>query len=91
MVSNSQKNCTAEGCGHKPARGKRLCIQHLNELKEKQKMTPAMQMLIRSNCCSAGCVIGVKHEYGEQYCKKCKEGCVWKLAANTARNVATVG
>lgn len=63
----------------KQVRGKLYCSKHLLT-HGKQKMTKETQALLRSHCCSAPCTVGVKHEYGEQYCAKCKLTCIWKIA-----------
>ena len=43
-------------------------------------ITKEIRATMRSSCCQAGCVAGEKHEYGEQYCAKCKQACQWKVA-----------
>ncbi len=46
-----------------------------------RRVLPAEVLLnIRSLCCEAKCKAGPVHDYGEQYCSKCKEPCPWKLA-----------
>ena len=87
LLYTQKKNCTAEGCTLKQLKGKLFCGKHL-PIHGRQKMTKETQALVRSNCCNASCSVGEKHEYGEQYCNKCKLTCIWKLAsAGTARAV----
>ena len=80
MFVTPKKTCISDGCEHKQARGKQHCWRHLKELKAKQVMSKEDQALIRSQCCHAACTIGEKHEYGEQYCKKCEQACIWQFA-----------
>jgi|GEM_PF-3126911 len=89
MFNNPKRTCTTEGCNHKQARGKQLCWRHLKELRSNQVVTKEMQALMRSNCCNTGCVVGEKHEYGVQYCKRCEAACVWKIASGGKATVET--
>jgi len=83
MFQTEKKICDAEGCGLKPLRGKSYCSKHL-ATHGKQKMTKEMQLMLRSACCNVACTVGERHEYGEQYCSRCKQGCIWKMPASSA-------
>ncbi|MFH0770801.1 MAG: hypothetical protein V1926_05525 [Candidatus Peregrinibacteria bacterium] len=67
--------CKAQGC-RSPSHGKLHCRRHA--LKEITVITPDQRAHMRSLCCSALCEAGKHHEYGNQYCGKCKEPCCWK-------------
>lgn len=69
--------CIAQGCG-KQSHGKAYCAAHLKGKRPMSVIPPEVRSLIRSDCCEATCVSGVRHEYGEQYCKHCGEACRWK-------------
>ncbi len=57
--------------------GKPYCPKHM-DVKERRKLSSSLRSLIRSDCCEAACTQGDLHEFGEQYCTKCKKPCCWK-------------
>ena len=69
--------CIVEGCG-KETKGKAFCTMHLKDKSRKLTVPAAQQKTLRSLCCDAVCTKGERHEYGEQYCGKCKEPCLWQ-------------
>lgn len=73
----SKKQCIVEGC-HQQTRGKDYCGKHLKGKKVAVVISSEARRSMRSGCCSAACTQGKRHEYGEQYCAKCKEACSWK-------------
>ncbi|MDD5025863.1 MAG: hypothetical protein PHH13_00640 [Candidatus Peribacteraceae bacterium] len=81
MHATKHSSCTVEGCG-KPSLGKAYCNMHMKEVRKGKKPHAVAPLvlgpLVHSNCCNAQCFNGKRHEYGEQYCKKCGEACCWK-------------
>ena len=71
--------CRVIDCG-KATDGKQYCVKNMN-IDERRKLPTDMRSTIRSACCGAKCTIGEPHEYGEQYCSKCKEACAWTKAS----------
>src|SRR3990167_6709986 len=61
--------CAIGACGQ-PSRGKQYCAKHMTAA-QRRTLTSELSGLIRSDCCSAKCVIGKVHDNGEQYCEKC--------------------
>jgi hypothetical protein len=63
--------CTAQ------AYGKPYCHAHMKNKGKVTTITDAQRSHMRSDCCDAHCTDGPRHEYGKQYCSKCKAGCLW--------------
>ncbi len=70
------ETCLVAGCG-KATQGKQYCSKHASP-NQRRSLSTDLRALIRSECCDAKCTIGEVHEYGEQYCTKCKQPCCWK-------------
>jgi hypothetical protein len=70
--------CRVIDCG-KATDGKQYCVKLMN-IDERRKLPTDMRATIRSSCCGAKCTVGEAHEYGEQYCSKCKQACAWTKA-----------
>ncbi len=77
-IQKTRENCPAKGCG-KPSHGKPYCLRHVTAA-QRRVLPQEVLRNIRSLCCEASCTSGPVHDYGEQYCSKCKEPCPWKLA-----------
>ena len=84
MQITKHKTCTAPGCD-KVSHGKAFCSKHLKGKKQILSVPGEMQSFLRSDCCTAPCKVGTRHEYGEQYCKKCEEACRWKTVMSHTR------
>ncbi|MEI8230405.1 MAG: hypothetical protein WCG83_04695 [Candidatus Peregrinibacteria bacterium] len=76
MYSPQHKNCLVDGCTT-PTHGKSYCRIHIKDRVKNMVITTEQRSHMRSDCCGALCTEGVQHEYGKQYCGKCKNGCVW--------------
>ena len=80
MYTTKYKACIVDGCG-KQSHGKAYCDKHLIEFKRGKKpvavISDERKALMRSSCCGTVCTAGARHEYGEQYCKKCGQPCMW--------------
>ncbi len=72
--------CKVEGCKGQ-TRGKEYCGKHMRGKKVPVVITAAARLNMRSSCHNAACEHGEKHEYGQQYCSKCKQACQWKTVA----------
>lgn len=79
MYAAKRKNCAIEGCTDRQAPRKEYCWKHLNERKETAGITKEMRPHMKSSCCGVSCTQGEDHEYGKQYCNKCKQACMWKM------------
>lgn len=77
-MQRKHDTCTVKGCG-KASNGKQYCEKH-GTAGQRRTLTRELSALIRSDCCTARCVIGAAHDNGEQYCSACKEACCWKTA-----------
>lgn len=70
MHIRKRSTCSTPGCGQQ-AFGKEHCRKHAASAR-------MAGIELKSSCCGAACVAGTAHEYGEQYCKKCGNACMWK-------------
>ncbi len=60
--------------------GGNYCKKHIKGKKPPTVITAEARLFMRSQCCKAACEHGKRHEYGEQYCAKCKEPCEWRVS-----------
>ncbi|HBH19606.1 MAG TPA: hypothetical protein DEB30_05420 [Candidatus Peribacter riflensis] len=67
------------GC-RSPSHGRSYCHKHAKIGRENGVVfTPEQRSHMRSLCCGAACTAGAQHEYGNQYCQKCKTACCWHM------------
>ncbi|MDD4319578.1 MAG: hypothetical protein PHW10_04630 [Candidatus Peribacteraceae bacterium] len=76
MQAKQHKACLVDGCTA-PTYGKTYCHEHIKNKGKAAVITADQRLHMRSDCCEALCVDGPRHEYGKQYCAKCKAGCLW--------------
>ena len=70
------KSCLVDGCTAQ-THGKTYCHAHIKNKGKVEVISDAQRSHMRSDCCNAPCLDGPRHEYGRQYCRKCKAGCCW--------------
>ncbi len=70
------KVCLVEGC-KAPTHGKSYCRAHIKDKAKYMVISSDQRAHMRSNCCNARCTDGAPHEYGKQYCLRCKSPCIW--------------
>ncbi|MFA5799913.1 MAG: hypothetical protein WC840_03050 [Candidatus Peribacteraceae bacterium] len=69
--------CKVHGC-RSPSQGKSYCRRHTPKGRAGGMVfTVERRSHMRSVCCNAACADGKQHEYGKQYCGRCKEPCCW--------------
>jgi hypothetical protein len=76
MNHHPYKACLVDGCSEQTY-GKPYCHKHAKNKGKVTLITSDQRRFMRSDCCDATCVDGPKHEYGKQYCTKCKAPCLW--------------
>lgn len=70
--------CTIKNCSGKHV-AKGLCGKHYQQYRTEHMMSmPRRKNTLLSVCCSKEIYEGPAHDYGKQYCSKCKEPCYWK-------------
>ena len=79
MQQTKYKVCRVDGCTSKTY-GKEYCHAHIKEHGRPAAITKEQRSLMRSDCCEGHCDDGERHEYGRQYCAKCKAACLWHPA-----------
>lgn len=71
------KSCTVAECDARPVRGKPYCHAHLKDQGKPKVISRDQRAKMRSDCCNAAVTEGEQHDYGKQYCDKCKHACCW--------------
>ncbi len=74
--------CTMKDCGADHY-AKGLCRAHYQKqrsksIDQKMGMKPRKKRMMLSVCCSKETMEGPAHDYGSQYCGKCKQPCYWR-------------
>jgi len=75
-MHHQHKACLVDGCTT-PTYGKTYCRAHIKNKLKSVVITEDQRSHMRSDCCDAHCIDGTRHEYGKQYCVKCKAACLW--------------
>ena len=79
MHTAKAKMCTVDGCGRQ-THGKAYCSTHLKAGKRPLVvLSKEVRAFMRSDCCGVVCIMGKRHDYGEQYCSECEAACCWKM------------
>jgi hypothetical protein len=76
LIKKSRGICLVADCG-KVCDGRQYCKEHATP-EQRRAIKSHLRTLIVSDCCEAACTKGEGHDYGEQYCSKCKLACCWK-------------
>jgi hypothetical protein len=76
MPTVARSTCAVDGCTNH-AHGKAYCHTHMKDKGKSTVITDAERLHMRSDCCEAACIDGPRHDYGKQYCAKCKQACCW--------------
>ncbi|MEK7218189.1 MAG: hypothetical protein AAB728_01850 [Patescibacteria group bacterium] len=71
-----RKCCLVEGCSAQ-THGKPYCHAHGKDRGKTVLISTEQRARMRSDCCNAPVTDGQRHEYGRQYCLKCKGACCW--------------
>ena len=75
-IPSPYKACLVDGCTGRTY-GKAYCRKHIKLKAKSVVYTVAQRAQMRSSCCNASCMEEKSHEYGKQYCTKCKQPCCW--------------
>ena len=76
MHAPRRTSCLVEGCTAQTY-GKSYCRAHNKNRVKTVVISDEQRAHMRSDCCDAHCIDGTRHEYGKQYCTKCKGACLW--------------